>query len=312
MANNAKGGAGADDGLYYTTGAATAGNLGNYQFITLTHIINNFIATYVGEGKILASTLKGDVKFHAHRALQELSYDTLKSCKSQEIVLPPSLQMMLPHDYVNYTKITTSGGNGIEYVLYPAHKTSNPTDVSQDADGAYNVTTVIGTPNVTTLDTDNSSETWDNYSTSNPTVIPTNSSTTNNANVDNDNIFDQRNRYGMDPQYSQTNGSFYIDCNTGKIHFSSNLAGRTIILHYLSDHHGTSDEEIVHKFAEEAMYKHIAYGCAQARIDVPAGTVQRLKQERFAETRKAKIRLSNIKIEEITQVMRGKSKFIKH
>ena len=56
MADNAKGGAGADDGLYYTTGAAAAGNLGNYQFITLTHIINNFIAAYVGEGKILAST----------------------------------------------------------------------------------------------------------------------------------------------------------------------------------------------------------------------------------------------------------------
>ena len=33
---------------------------------------------------------------------------------------------------------------------------------------------------------------------------------------------------------------------------------------------------------------------------------------RFAETRKAKLRLSNIKIEEITQVLRGKSKFIKH
>ena len=305
MAINAKGGTGADSsGTYYA-----ASNLGNYQFITLTDIINNFIAAYIGEGKILATALKGDVKFHAHRALQELSYDTLKSCKSQEIVLPPSLQMMLPHDYVNYTKITTSDSNGIEHVLYPAHKTSNPIDIGQDDDGDY-TTTTAGTE--VTLDTDNESETWDSYSTSNPNVIPVNSSTTNNANADNDNIFDQRSRYGIDPQYSQTNGSFYIDCNTGKIHFSSNLAGRTIILHYLSDHHGVEGEQIVHKFAEEAMYKHIAYGCAQARTDVPAGTVQRLKQERFAETRKAKIRLSNIKIEEITQVMRGKSKFIKH
>ena len=305
MAINAKGGFGADSSSTYY--AAT--NLGNYQFITLGEIINNFIAAYIGEGKILAAALKGDVKFHAHRALQELSYDTLKSCKSQEIVLPPSLQMMLPHDYVNYTKITTSDSNGIEHVLYPAHKTSNPIDIGQDADGDYTTTTVAA---VVTLDTDNESETWDNYSTSSPNVIPINSSTTNNANVDNDNIFDQRSRYGMDPQYSQANGSFYIDCNTGKIHFSSNLAGRTIILHYLSDHHGEESEQIVHKFAEEAMYKHIAYGCAQARTDVPAGIVQRLKQERFAETRKAKIRLSNIKIEEITQVMRGKSKFIKH
>jgi hypothetical protein len=37
-----------------------------------------------------------------------------------------------------------------------------------------------------------------------------------------------------------------------------------------------------------------------------------LKKERFAETRKAKLRLSNIKSQELTQVMRGKSKWIKH
>ena len=40
--------------------------------------------------------------------------------------------------------------------------------------------------------------------------------------------------------------------------------------------------------------------------------VNRFKRERFAETRKAKLRLSNIKLEEITQVLRGKSKHIKH
>ena len=60
------------------------------------------------------------------------------------------------------------------------------------------------------------------------------------------------------------------------------------------------------------MYKWIAYGCSQARTDVPAGIVQRLKQEKQVETRKAKIRLSNIKIEEISQIMRGKSKFLDH
>ena len=42
------------------------------------------------------------------------------------------------------------------------------------------------------------------------------------------------------------------------------------------------------------------------------GNLGLIKRERAAETRKAKIRLSNIKIEELTQVMRGKSKQIKH
>ena len=40
--------------------------------------------------------------------------------------------------------------------------------------------------------------------------------------------------------------------------------------------------------------------------------VVRFKREKFAETRKAKLRLSNLKSEELAQVMRGKSKQIKH
>ena len=68
----------------------------------------------------------------------------------------------------------------------------------------------------------------------------------------------------------------------------------------------------VHKFAEEAMYKWIAYGCLSARVDIPEYVINRFKKERFAETRKAKLRLSNIKLEEITQIFRGKSKQIKH
>jgi len=68
----------------------------------------------------------------------------------------------------------------------------------------------------------------------------------------------------------------------------------------------------VHKFAEEAMYKHIAYAVLSTRINTPEYVIARFKKERFAEIRKAKLRLSNIKLEEITQVFRGKSKWIKH
>ena len=68
----------------------------------------------------------------------------------------------------------------------------------------------------------------------------------------------------------------------------------------------------VHKFAEEAIYKWIAYGILSVRPNIPEYVVQRYKKERFAETRKAKLRLSNIKLEEITQIFRGRSKQIKH
>ena len=120
-------------------------------------------------------------------------------------------------------------------------------------------------------------------------------------------------RYGLDPQHAQANGSFYIDPRLGRIHFSSNISGKTVILDYISDSLGTDDEMQVHKFAEEAMYKYIAYAILSTSSQpIHQQLAPRFKKERFAETRKAKLRLSNIKLEELTQILRGKSKQIKH
>ena len=157
------------------------------------------------------------------------------------------------------------------------------------------------------------SNAWDNYKSSGGNSVAIDQSTTTNLAVDADNYFQNTGqRYGLDGQYAQTNGSWYIDCAKGLIHFSSNLSGKTIILKYISDGLGTDGEMLVPKLAEEAIYKWIAYGCLSARADVPEYIVARFKKERYAETRKAKLRLSNIKIEEITQVIRGKNKWIKH
>jgi len=98
----------------------------------------------------------------------------------------------------------------------------------------------------------------------------------------------------------------------GKINFSSNIAGKTVILDYISDSLGTDGEMKVHKFAEDAMYKWITHSVLSSRINIPEYIVQRAKREKFAATRQAKLRLSNIKLEEITQILRGKSKQIKH
>ena len=508
------GGGGATSPSTYYNGT----NLGEYQFISLTEIIDNFQAAYVGEGKILENVMKGDITFHAYRALQELHYDTVKSCKSQEIEVCSSLKMPLPHDYINYVKLAYIDSNGIEHNLYPARNTGNPFAIQQNEDCsyafedgdlmhqkdcvitsltcsalnipdlrselekedpftklseqgiynylenwktkvdeycncasnlpgsddnpnpkekeglidvgcgeqqdwkvfdcflgktyAYNVYTAAGLsdsdcaiilggmakihvgsanspigmlnkgrlgslekvkeikakpkdytikggagddskslylkaiaasvkaytedggelfgwdnirdyitsgwPSDTTASSEvcnTDSDSWNRYKTGGIGTgnVAIDSASSVHASVDTDNYSNNfGERYGIDPQYTQGNGSYFIDCMRGNIHFSSNLSGRTIVLRYISDGVGTEDEAIVHKFAEEAMYKWIAYGCVGARADAPEYLVSRLKKERFAETRKAKIRLSNIKIEEISQVFRGKSKWIKH
>ena len=304
---NAIGGAGAANATtYYNTNPT---NFGEYGFIYLTEIVDNFMATYTGTNKILANVIKGEVNFHAHRALQELSYDTLVSSKSQEIEVAPSLLMPLPHDYVNYIKLTSVDSNGIEHVLYPAIHTSNPFAISQDADSNYITSATDDTlSSQTPIGT---SDTWENYQSASGTSTGVTSPST--PATDNSNYFSNTGeRFGLETSKAQSNGSYFIDHLRGNIHFSSNLSGKTIILKYISDGHGTDDEMMVPKLAEEAMYKWIAYGCAQARTDVDPNTTMRLKREKFAETRKAKIRLSNIKLEEISQILRGKSKWIKH
>ena len=110
---------------------------GNYQFTSLEAIIAQFEIAYVGEGKIIPKIKRADISFHAMRALQELSFDTFKSIKSQQIDLPPSLTMILPQDYVNYTKISTVDSAGIKHPLYPTSHTSNPFQILQNTDGTY-------------------------------------------------------------------------------------------------------------------------------------------------------------------------------
>ena len=503
---------------------------GGYQFTSLNDVINQFMVAYVGEGKIVGKTSKTDVAFHAMRAMQELSFDTFKSVKSQEIILPPSLTMILPHDYVNYTEVSWSDSSGIKHLLYPASKTSNPFSIAQDEDGTYEFSddvellygnsfssnqgrihprwkktslsrvqrfgqnsppsgylgfgggyklksditlkalrfTHVSQPinpinqlshtgrvlsvwqklDVTDLDTlkisgvvnlfdktagggwssavpdgevvigiqtspgQNNTKTDGNASQlSNPTYLSKNikdpdlgfmlfnsgagvdvakeldvnvsnyntvyfiinsrvrvttaendgtgvigttipgqikfdnvvkevsavnglsttilldkdqqtedsttwgnykSSSSTNTNYKDDYDFALGARYGIEPQYSQINGSFYIDNLKGLINFSSSAAGKTIILDYISDSLGTDEEMQVHKFAQQAVLMHIMYAVVSTKANIPEYVVRRFKKEKFAATRQAKLRLSNIKLEELTQILRGKSKWIKH
>ena len=444
-------------------------NYSNYQFTSLDDVINQFIIAYVGENKIISKAKRVDVAFHAQRALQELSFDTFKSCKAQEITVPATLQMTLPQDYVNYTKVSWVDSAGIKHLLYPTSKTSNPSsNPLQNSDGEFKlqaigdlattnknvaldgeykdivvgmlitgpyitpgtvvhatenasgITTIemadgvgpfatmvtptiqsgpkagegvtnagtlltftktdsslvlpqksshtvivenldwklndfkitaataaeianikigmivsheyfpVGTKvtnvydttvvvdqlpdtreytdsgEVTFISPDADTDTWANYKSGTPSE--------NQDDYQDDTYWPMDgSRYGLDPQHAQANGSFYIDCVSGKIHFSSNISGKTVILDYISDSLGTDEEMQVHKFAEEAMYKWIAYAIlSTSSSPMHQQLAPRFKKEKFAATRQAKLRLSNIKLEELTQILRGKSKQIKH
>jgi hypothetical protein len=489
---------GLDSKIYYDgpDGVQQTGNAnyGNYQFTSLEDIINSFVVAYVGEGKIISKVSRTDIGFHAQRALAELSFDTLKSVKSFELEVPPSLTLPLPQDYVHYTAISRVDSAGIKHRLYPTSKTSNPVSYQQATNGdikfetntwkvnipdvtlvdgafieipsaekqyfgkymeygitrtydsfgnqiasdndfvskiplpqfekevRYNiegVTKFITNPDgvtgieekanlqsvnyganvdqggnatndgmiiylftdpggievgmsvfgpgipdnttVTAIDGITIAETFPGLavhitnppyqkwklkdSANQPAINPGKPLVVTNVNIygtelifvdlntesnswnkyrahtsntvtddyeDDTRFAAEGRRYGIDPQHAQDNGSYYINDNTGLVHFSSGISGKTVVIDYLSDSLGTDSEMKVHKFAEQAMYMSIAYAILSTRANVQEYIVRRFKKDRFAAIRQAKLRLSNLKLEELTQILRGKSKQIKH
>ena len=293
-------------------GNAVEENWGSYSYTKLNDVVSNFMVAYVGTGKIISDVKRTDVVFFAKRAMQEFSYDTLKSVKSQELSIPPSLSVPMPQDYVNYVNMSWIDRSGIKHIIYPTTLTSNPTAIPlQDSSGVPTQDNF----NDNTQGTSITEERWD----------------TNGIGVINNQLQDgspvwaniygggfgqgfawQNGFYGIQPEVSQINGWFTINERENTFSFSNDLVDRIIILEYISDGLAYDLDTRVPKMAEEAMYAYILHAIVSTRANQPEYLVQRLRQEKSAKLRNAKIRLSNIKLDEFVQVMRGKSKWIKH
>jgi hypothetical protein len=294
-------------------GQAVEDNYDSYSYIKLSDIINNFLVAYVGTGKLIPSCKRTDIIFHAKRGLQEFSYDTLNSIKSQELNIPSSLSVIIPQDYVNYVKMSWIDNLGVKRPIYPANNlTINPFSTPLQDN--------LGTPTQ-----DNFGENLEGTSITEARWAKANDNLINGRDlIDNSAFaFDAYGRfdgvekslgqqYGLDPQYANINGWFGINHREGKFSFSNDLVGKLIVLEYISDGLAYDLDTKVPKMAEEALYAHISHAVLASRINQPEYIVRRLKQERSAKLRNAKIRLSNIKLDEIVQTMRGKSKWIKH
>ena len=296
-------------------GDAVEENYGGYSYTSLTDVVNNFIVGYVGQDKLIPRVNRTDVIFHAKRGLQEFSYDTLKSIKSQELNIPSSLSVAIPQDYVNYVRVSRIDELGVKHIIYPANNLTISPYENPIQDSIGGLTQDNFGENI-----EGSSITESRWAKANDDLITEGFNNSLFNGFFNSIGFDfitgaggfYGRRYGLDPQLSQRNGWFNINEREGKISFSSNLNGKLIVLEYISDGLAYDEDTKIPKLAEEALYAHIIYSILSTRINQPEYVVQRFKKERSAKLRNAKIRLSNIKLDEIVQVMRGKSKWIKH
>jgi len=293
-------------------GQTVEDNYNSYSYVTLEDIINNFLVAYVGVGKLIQSVQRTDVIFHAKRGLQEFSYDTLKSIHSQELNIPASLNVVIPQDYVNYVSVSWIDQLGVKRPIYPANNlTTSPYETPiQDQLG-------IPTNDNFGENIEGTSITEERWKKANDNLL--NGQLGNNVDqaIDFQNQFgfegswNWGRQYGLNPQLAQTNGWFNINEREGKMSFSSNLVGKLIVLEYISDGLAYELDTRVPKMAEDAMYAYVVHAILSTRVNQPEYIVQRLQKDKRAKLRNAKIRLSNIKLDEIVQVMRGKSKWIK-
>ena len=73
-------------------------------FISLNDVINNFIISYTGPGKLIPDSKRTEVVFHARRCLQEFAYETLKSQFVVDLGALPATYP-LPADFVGVVSV---------------------------------------------------------------------------------------------------------------------------------------------------------------------------------------------------------------
>jgi hypothetical protein len=283
--------------------------LGYYSRTSIEDVVNNFIVAYIGDGKIISKVPKYEVEFWAQRGVQEFSYDILHSDKSIEIELGEARQFPLPQDFVSYQQLSVIARDGTKIKLFPTKEISNPTAILQDSEFKYAYDTDGG------LQEAAQSTLVDRFQGSSDGTQGAQEYYNTNFNQDNFSYYNAR--YGSNPADMSSGGSFFIDKSKGVIFFDGSFVGpdyAIVVLDYISDglaNNGDLSAVYIPKMAEDAMYSFILYNLCKLR-PASAQLVPLYKKEASAKMRNAKIRLTDYKSDEMTQVLRGKSKWIKH
>lgn len=271
--------------------------LGYYRRVSLEDIVNNFIVAYIGEDKSLSKIPRYEVDFWAQRGVQEFSYDILHSEKSIEIEISDALTFPLPQDYVSYTSISQVEKDGSKTRLSPKNAVSNSTAPLQDSAYAYAFDSNGDLQLASRSESVTKFQDSANYNNSSEEYPHLNK------------------RFGSNPSAMSSIATFVVDEPGGLIYFDGSLKkNKIIILDYISDglaDNGDLSKVYIPKLAEDALYAYMLYNLSKVRPTL-APIAPLYKKEASAKMRNTKIRLSNYKLPELAQVLRGKAKWIKH
>lgn len=280
-------------------------NWGSGQYTTMKDIINNFMLMYVGPDKQLDNVARHEIIFHAKQAIKMLHSDAMKSHKAVEYMIGDDLKFILPPDYVDYIRISINV-NGELRVLSENRRANTAARYSQDAMGDL-IFDIDGEVVTETSQLDLSRVTPSIY------YGPGDYNGCYGWYVDDCWYFGYpfRGMYGLDPSEVSSLPTFMV--NNGVIDFSSGMANQLVVVEYTSDGmmNGDDSKVVVHKYAEEFTYRYIKWALLNQKASIPVYDRKLARDEKHAELRNAKIRLSGLHPSRLLMSLRGQNKWIK-
>lgn len=271
------------------------GNWGSYQYVSLPQLIDNFMLNVIGDDKLLSNVKRYNVISHFKRGIQEFNYDTLKEVKVSELEISDSLNIILPHDFVSYVRVSVLGEDGLLRPLSKDMNTLIGTAYLQDHE--YNI---LFDENGYPLEAEET-ETIKRYK-----VGESYGLTNDDCGLGNSPMF------GLNPDLNR-NGYFNIDKRKGVISFSSVVRGGIIVLEYVSDglEYNNGDEVMIHKMAEEALYSYVKYALLNNKYGVQEYIVNRARKDYFRDLQNTMIRMLDLRGNELLIMLNGRKKNLK-
>lgn len=283
---------------YYTNNDPTnpSVNWGSYQYISLNDIVLNFEQFYTGDDKVLDFVKRSDIRFQAKKIVRFLNYDAFKTIKVLEDTVDSSGRVVMPDEYVDYVRISYEK-NGVLYPMQENLVSTTATAYLRDGNGDL----VFEPDGSVTIDE------------SVLESVRLSTSTSSSIYANDCEYQCRRIAFGQDTSKMNVNPKFNINRDLGTFEFNSTMVGELIVIEYIHDgmKAGNDDAIVAHKFFEEYIIAELEYTFLRLKPNAPMSHIQEAKKRRTAERNNAKIRLSNIRPEQLLMSLRGQENWIK-
>lgn len=270
-------------------------NWGDYAFVALEDIVNNFTQNYTGDSSLLGYVPRSKIIYQAKQGIKQFTFEALRQIKVVELELGETNDVILPPNYVSYVRI--SWVDKVTGQIHPmslnkntqigtAYLQDNKADILFDNEGEI-------------LEGTTAMEAFANALPSYP-IEDFESYPLNGFGCRGDYT-----RYGVSTLWNldtsrNFNGTFTI--NNQRIHFGSDSHERIILLEYVSDGLDMLESEIkCHKMVEQALYSYIHRQLTLSSIRVSDYEKRNIKKEYDTQYRNARVKMLAIKPTEFLQ-----------